>query len=221
LLEKPNVAAQQTGAKNSDSSRKSWFSTSNVVAAVFVIAAGAIAWFGTQSNEFASVHVATETVTLAATAAAADEEDAVPAQPLAGTLPTRLVAPTAGIDTAVAEVGVVREAGRPVWETAWRSAGHHLTSARPGQPGNMVISGHVAVANADDIAVFANLDQLEVGDIVEVHSGDHVFRYQVSSKSIVLPTALQVLRSSAQSRLTLITCTPDLEHRLIVVGTLI
>lgn len=214
------MAAKTTGDKSSASEKKSMFTSSNIVAALFVIAAGAIAWFGTQSGGTVAPPVS-ETVTLAAETPAADEEGTVVVQPLLGTLPTRIVAPSAGIDTAITEVGVVREAGRAVWETAWRSAGHHLTSARPGQPGNMVISGHVSVADANNVAVFANLDQLNVGDIVEVHSGEDVFRYEVHSKSTVLPNALQVLRSSAQSRITLITCTPDLEHRLVVVGTLI
>lgn len=215
------MAKANTRAQGGTSNGTTLFTASNLVAAMFVIAAGAIAWFGTQSGGQVAIPTAGETVTLAAGTPAADEEGTTVALPLAGTLPTRLVAPTAGIDTTVAEVGVVHEAGRPVWETAWRSAGHHLSSARPGQPGNMVISGHVAVADANNVAVFANLDQLSVGDIVEVYSGKDVFRYQVQAKSTVLPTALQVLRSSAQSRITLITCTPDLEHRLVVVGTLI
>lgn len=220
MRERQTLAAKTTGDKNSGSTKKSMLTSSNIVAALFVIAAGMIAWFGTQTGGTIAPP-ASETVTLAAETPVADEEGITVVQPLLGTLPTRIVAPTAGIDSAITEVGVIREAGRAVWETAWRSAGHHLTSARPGQPGNMVITGHVSVANTNDIAVFANLDQLNVGDIVEVHSGEDVFRYEVHSKSTVLPSALQVLRSSAQSRLTLITCTPDLEHRLVVVGTLV
>lgn len=190
------------------------------MAALFVLAAGAFAWFGTRP-ENATIAPAGDPITLAATAPAVDEEGAAPAPPPSGALPTRLVAASAGIDTRVTEVGVVEEAGRAIWETAWRAAGHHLTSARPGQPGNMVISGHVSVADANNVAVFANLDRLAVGDIVEVYSGSEVYRYAIQSTSTVSPEALQVLRSNHQSRLTLITCTPDLQHRLIVVGTLI
>ncbi len=213
------MRANGTEATTTPSARKSRVSASNMVAALFVIAAGAIAWFGSQSG--GAVPPSSESITLAAEVAAADLEDTTPAQPRVGTLPTRLVAPAAGIDTSISEVGVVREAGKATWETAWRSAGHHLTSARPGQPGNMIISGHVAVADANNVAVFANLDQLKVGDVIEVYSGDEVYQYAVQSKSTVPPTALQVLRSNAQSRVTLITCTPDLKHRLVIVGTLI
>lgn len=192
---------------------------SNVLFAVFVLAAGVIAWFGTQGGAAGSPQG--ESLTLAAVTETVDLEDTVASPPLTGTLPTRLVANTAGIDTSVTEVGVVMQAGRAAWETAWRSAGHHLTSARPGQPGNMVISGHVSVADGRNVAVFANLDRLQVGDVVEVYSGDDVYRYAVQSTSTVLPTALAVLRSGSQSRLTLITCTPDLKQRLVVIGTLI
>lgn len=213
------MQTRETGTKTAPPLWKRLVSASNMVAVVFVLAAGAIAWFGTQSGT--QVPPTSESITLAAGASPADVEDVTPAQRRAGSLPTRLVAQAAGIDTSISEVGVVREAGRATWETAWRAAGHHINSARPGQPGNMIISGHVSVADANNVAVFANLDQLKVGDVIEVYSGNEVFQYAIQSKSTVLPTALQVLKSNSQSRVTLITCTLDLKQRLVVVGTLI
>jgi sortase A len=142
-------------------------------------------------------------------------------QPLAGGLPTRIVAASAGIDALITEVGLVESGGELAWETAWRAAGHHLDSARPGQPGNMVITGHVSVADARNLAVFSSLDRLAPGDVVEVYSGDRVHRYRVERVAVVPPTEVRVLRSDFASRVTLLTCTPDLENRLVVTGTLI
>jgi sortase A len=136
-------------------------------------------------------------------------------------LPTRIVAASAGIDTLISEVGVVSTDEGTHWETAWRSAGHHIDSARPGQPGNVVITGHVSVANGENLAVFSTLDQLQPGDVVELYAGDEVYRYAIRSIATVPPAATHVLRSNARSRLTLITCTPDLEKRLVVVGELV
>lgn len=196
------------------------FSRSNVIAAAFVLAAGVFAWRGMSGQSAEPPPVTSEPLTMAATvtSGAAGTTAAVA---IDGGLPTRLVAPAAGIDTSIVEVGLVKENGKTTWETAWHAAGHHLTSARPGQPGNMVITGHVSVADASvNSPVFANLSRLKAGDVVEVYSGTDVYKYTIQSTSTVLPTALHVLRSSHQSRLTLITCTPDLKSRLVVVGTL-
>jgi sortase A len=196
---------------------------SNIITGMLVGGAGLVAWFGMTGSGPATHFLETGTMTSAGEAPAGTAEPVAmaPAQSLAGKLPTRLVAPSAGIDTAVTEVGLVRRDGVTSWETAWRSAGHHLNSARPGQPGNVVITGHVSVVDEGSTAVFATLDRLQPGDIVEVHAGDEVYRYAIRSLDIVSPAAVHVLRSNAQSRLTLITCTPDLEHRLVVTGELV
>lgn len=195
-------------------------STSTVVASLMVAGAGCITWFGLTSGGAPAVPV---TAASAATTLPADEALAVNAGPAAlpGQLPTRIVAPSAGIDAPISEVGVVLQDGRPTWETAWRSVGHHMDSARPGQPGNMVLSGHVSVANSANIAAFKTLDRLSPGDVVEVHSGDQVFRYTITKVAVVPPSEVRLLRSDHTARLTLITCTKDLKQRLVVVGTLL
>ena len=137
-----------------------------------------------------------------------------------GGLPTRIVVPAAGVDVAVSEVGVSVENGKAAYETAWRAAGHHLDSALPGQLGNMVITGHVSVADSRNLAVFSRLDDVKAGDIVQVYSGDTAFRYQVSKVMVVPPSAVKLLRSDSTATVTLVTCTKDLKHRLVVVGTL-
>lgn len=198
-------------------SRRSPITLSDVLAFAMVAAAGVIAWYslGGDSN----VPTAADPVTLPGETPAAVMAN--PGRIAEGHLPTRLVVPTAGIDTTVAEVGVLLEDGEPVWETAWHAAGHHLNSARPGQPGNMVLTGHVSVASAATTPVFATLDRVAAGDVIEVHAGEDTYRYAVRDIQVVEPTATRLLRSDHRATVTLITCTPDLKHRLVVIGELV
>jgi sortase A len=181
------------------------------------VAAAAIAWFGMRSAPSGPADL--PIVTAAGDVRSAREESDV-AGVSTGGLPTRIVVPSAGVDTSIAEVGIVRANGQSVWETAWRAAGHHLDSAMPGQLGNMVITGHVSVADRGNLAVFHNLEDVAEGDLVEVYSGDQVYSYRVSKVMVVSPTAVKLLRSDLDSTVTLITCTKDLKNRLVVVGTL-
>jgi len=186
-------------------------------ALLLVVAAGGVAWFG-RAPSTADHRANPSTVTLAAEALAGD----TPGQAaIFGSLPTRVVAPSAGIDAQVSEVGVIVDGGKPVWETAWRSVGHHMDSARPGQPGNMVLTGHVSVVDSRNLAAFKTLDRLRSGDVVEVYAGDEVYLYRITSVVVVPPDEVRVLRSDHLARMTLITCTRDLKQRLVVVGVLV
>lgn len=207
---------------------RSRFSASTALAAAFVLGAGAMAWYGTRPDAASPTgpDASAEATTIAGEPRQAASETLAAAesgQPsvVPGNLPTRIVVSSAGIDSTIAEVGVVRQDGRTVWETAWRSAGHHLDSARPGQPGNMVITGHVSVVDRANVAVFKTLDRVKPGDIVEVSAGDSVYRYAVDRVTVVSPAALNLLRSSHDARVTLITCTQDLKLRLVVSGRLV
>ncbi len=196
-----------------------WYrSTSLWVAVMFVVAAGAVAWFG--SGQSRSMHQpAGPAETLAGRSSPAPGA-AVGSLDIGG-LPTRVVVPDAGIDAPIAEVGVVADGSRTAWETAWHAVGHHYDSSLPGQPGNMVLTGHVSVADRGNAAFFSKLDKLAAGDAVEVYSGDQVYHYAVSSISTVAPNAVKVLRSSDGATVTLITCTHDLKNRLVVVAKLV
>lgn len=195
--------------------RRNWRSTALAVG--FIVTAGVVTWFGMAGDNSSKASPATATI---APASLADRSSEVPVIPEGG-LPTRLVVQRAGIDAGIDEVGVTSEGGTSVWETAWRAAGHHMDSARPGQPGNMVITGHVSVADKRNLAVFSSLDKVAPGDVVEVYSGDQVFRYRVNKISVVPASAVSVLRSDHVAAVTLITCTRDLKNRLVVQGTLI
>lgn len=206
--------------------KRSRLTGSNLGFLAMVLAAGTIAWYGTSA---ASSGQPATTASAATIAPAADTPiaAAVPAnlpdgpRAASGALPTRVVIAAAGIDTPIVEVGIVQDGGKASWETAWRAAGHHLDSARPGQPGNMVLTGHVSVADRANVAVFKTLDRAHQGDVVEVYSGDEVHRYRIDRIQVTSPSDVSVLRSDHRATVTLVTCTPDLKHRLVVTGTLI
>ena len=196
-----------------------------LVAGMLVAAAGGITWYSTASSPSPGQPADHETQTLAAASDPAESIDTAPAAAPSrvelGGLPTRVVVSSAGIDAAIDEVGVFATDSGPQWETAWGAAGHHIDSALPGEPGNVVLTGHVSVADSANVAVFAGLRDVEVGDVVEVFAGEARHRYEVTSVRVVDPALVAVLESDHQSRVTLITCTSDLEQRLIVTGSLI
>lgn len=206
----------------SKTTQKPHGSRSTFVAIGMVLAAGVVTWFGTAPRGTATGPADEPPIVMAA---APDTSDTVadpgPTQPLAGTLPTRIVVAKAGIDAPIDEVGFIQDKGVSVWQTAWQAAGHHLDSARPGQPGNMVITGHVSVADSRNVATFKTLDRVAVGDEVDVYSGTQIFRYQVDRVDVVPPTNVKILRSDHRSTVTMITCTYDLKNRLVVTGTLL
>ena len=205
-----------TGKPMPETPARSSSRRSNAIAVALVASAAVISWFGLSGGSGGPQPPAS-LVTVAK--ADAPEPDAIRRISEAG-LPTRIVVESASVDTPIAEVGVTVSDGKARWETAWKAAGHHIDSALPGQPGNMVITGHVSVADRGNVAVFKELDRVEPGDTVEVYSGDQVYRYAVSKVVVVPPSAIKLLRSNSESTVTLITCTHDLKNRLVVIGTL-
>lgn len=107
-----------------------------------------------------------------------------------------------------------------------RGPGRIVTSQRPGELGNLVISGHRTTYGAP----FIDLDRLQPGDAVIVETRDIWFTYRVTGTRIVAPTAVEVTLpvpgrpgvSPTESVLTLTTCHPkySARQRLVVSATL-
>ena len=144
--------------------------------------------------------------------------------------PLRLQVPAIQLDAPVIPVGLttMRE-GEQEWIT-WEppdafAAGWLITSAYPGQPGNVVLIGHHNIYGK----VFANLYRLHPGDLVRLETRQRTYVYQVEAVHI-LPEKGQPLEvrqrnlrwvlPTPDERLTLVTCWPahTNTHRLIVVA---
>ena len=143
--------------------------------------------------------------------------------------PTHITIAAAGIDTDVVQVSAepISVEDRTVlkWQVADYTAGHHDTSANPGEGGNIVIAGH------DDYhgAVFRGLHDIQIGDLVTLTTSAGQFSYVVvevhlrQEKGMPLDDRLAIgvwMQPMPEERLTLITCWPygvD-DHRMIVVA---
>ena len=82
----------------------------------------------------------------------------------------------------------------------------HYAFSSPIGGGNAVLYGH------DDIegSIFARLKDLKAGDEVDVAlAGDSRVVYHVTTRTIVAPTAVQILQPTGDVRLTLFTCWPN------------
>lgn len=134
---------------------------------------------------------------------------------------TRIVIPAAGIDAEVRTVGYTFDQGQLQYDTPRREAGHYVGSADPGEKGNTVIAGHVSTRSGT--AVFERLPEGDVGDVVEVYSGEELHRYQVTELRVVAADDLAAMARTSDATLTLITCFPDRNYqdRLIVIGKLL
>jgi len=96
---------------------------------------------------------------------------------------------------------------------------HLSASAIPGTMGNVVIAGHRDT-------FFRHIHRLRYGDDIYVLKSGKRFHYVVSSRRIVEPTDLSVLKGTKGGELTLITCYPThaigpAPRRLIVVAKLV
>ncbi|TCZ76591.1 class D sortase [Paenibacillus albiflavus] len=94
-------------------------------------------------------------------------------------------------------------------------------TGKAGELGNYAIAGHRNFTYGRN---FNRLDEMEVGDKIDVDNGDHQFTYTVTEKLYVKPEEVWVLEGNKKDKeITLVTCHPmvDPTHRLIVKGKII
>lgn len=142
---------------------------------------------------------------------------------------THVTVPAVGIGTDIIEVTPAKSEahGRTVftWTVADWAAGHHSTSADPGEGGNIILTGH------DDVRgeVFRGLHDIHIGDQVLLTSPAGVFTYAVTEIHLreyrnaspeELIAAGGFLAPMPEERVTLVTCWPYRidTHRIIVVA---
>ncbi len=104
------------------------------------------------------------------------------------------------------------------WEQLKKGVGQHIGSANPGENGNVVLAGH------DDVfgEVFRNLDKLQPGDQVILYTMQQQFIYRVTETRIVDPSQVDVMNSTSDPTVTLISCYPYMvdKQRIVVFATL-
>jgi len=146
---------------------------------------------------------------------------AAPAVPPGFTPITRLVISSIGLDTPVVTAPEVERAGLLTWDVPKFVAGHAEGSAGAGQSGNTILIGHLTSLTLGN--VFEHLDQVAVGDTIQIFSADNAFAYRVTDVQDVARTDVSVLAPTQAPSVTLITCSGqwlptvhDYNQRLVV-----
>jgi sortase A len=131
----------------------------------------------------------------------------------AGEAITRIVVPRLGLDAIVVELQSLDDS-----ENLKRGPGHIPGTAYPGQPGNVVISGHRTTYGAP----FKHIEELQAGDEIILFTADNKYTYLVEEQRIVLPTDLTVLEQGEEAKITLTACHPwySAAQRIVVIGEL-
>jgi len=104
------------------------------------------------------------------------------------------------------------------FEQLKKGVGQNIGSANPGQNGNVILSAHNDVYGE----IFRNLDRLAPGDQVILYTQQRQYVYVVDSTAIVEPTAVEVMASTGNPTVTLISCYPYLvdKQRIVVFARL-
>jgi LPXTG-site transpeptidase (sortase) family protein len=145
-------------------------------------------------------------------------------------IPEWISIPAIGVDAPIVvvelqEIEYLRETLLQWAAPNFHAVGWHGTSAPLGIPGNTVLNGHHNIYGE----VFRHLDELQVGDLIFVTSGQKTFSYRVE-ETFLLPERFKPVEqrlSNAQwilptfdERLTLISCWPyeSNTHRVVVLA---
>ncbi len=116
---------------------------------------------------------------------------------------TTFLVPTAGVHAPVVEVYLNGDS----WDVSrlGYNAGHLQGTVPFGAPGNLVLVGHVEMADGRP-GIFASINSMQVGDPLILSRGQLEKRYAVSEVRTVEPDDLSVLYPTTNDQLTLITC---------------
>jgi sortase A len=135
-------------------------------------------------------------------------------------LPVPTLGPQQAIQIDIPAIGVLNW---PIvqgdgWEQLKKGVGQHIPSDNPGENGNVVLSGH------DDVygEVFRNLDKLQPGDQLILYTMQQQYVYFVTETRIVEPSQVDVMDSTSDPTVTLISCYPYMvdDKRIVVFAKL-
>lgn len=201
-----------------------------VLAGILFIAGGFIAWQGFSANQQIEEQIK-ETNKLAEDDGSRPsttivEQNAIDEYVVAPNLPRVMTIDKIGVKARIMPLGVTSsnklKAPSNIYDVGWYNA-----SAQPGQPGAMLVDGHVSSWTSD--GVFKDLKNLEPGDIITVERGDsqklqfRVVKSQTYVESATDMRAALLPVTEGKNGLNLITCygrvrpgTSEFEQRLIV-----
>jgi LPXTG-site transpeptidase (sortase) family protein len=159
------------------------------------------------------------TPTAVVLATAPPEELAATVPP--ATEPATLLIPKAGVASQIIQIFLDGSS----WDISLlgENVGHLQGTATFDQPGNIVLVGHVEMADGGQ-GVFAQLRNLAEEDLIVYRRGNDERLYRVRSVGIAAPDDLTVLYPTQSEQLTLITCdsydllTNSYLERLVVVA---
>ena len=157
---------------------------------------------------------AVPTPTVAPTSTPAPAPTATPVPATRAGLPVRLKIPALKVDAAVEQVGLTPEGAMDV-PKEYANVGWFNQRARPGEPGNAVVAGHVDSKTGK--AVFWDVKKLKPGDEIVVAGDDGVERrFIVESSELYKGQEAplgRIFGPTPDTRLTLITCEGVFDRR--------
>jgi sortase A len=104
------------------------------------------------------------------------------------------------------------------WEQLKKGVGQHSGTADPGKPGNAVLSAHNDIFGE----IFRDLDKIKPGDQIILFTNQRTYTYIVVDSKIVAPTDVEVMETTAQPTVTLVSCYPYLvdNKRIVIIARL-
>lgn len=143
--------------------------------------------------------------------------------------PDRIVAKEIGLESKIIPVGwrtITNADGSESaeWIVADYAVSWHKTSAKLGEPGNTVLTGHNNIVGQ----VFRHLEDFKLGDAVTIYSGQQAFQYTVADKFIVQEVGVSYkqrldnakwIDKFPDERVTLMSCWPYTgdTHRIFII----
>ncbi len=103
---------------------------------------------------------------------------------------------------------VIREMSHgTTWDTSRlvQEVGYLTGTSWFGHGNNTVLGGHSELAERQP-DVFYRLDEIQIGDVIDIDVDGQAYQYVVTSKELVDPTNLQSILPTGFEQLTIITC---------------
>lgn len=136
----------------------------------------------------------------------------------------KLFIPTAGVSAPIITTFI----NNGLWDVSHlgMNVGHLQRTPWLNQPGNLVLAGHVELADGRT-GIFATLETLQAGDRITITEAEREYHYSVTTVKYVSPDDLTVLYPTPTNTVTLITCSDFnfvsnvYETRLVVTASMV